>query len=565
MKHTIVTFIIAILPLLSLWAQENDTLQREVTIVKEFTPVVRDVEKINTLPPVSTPTFEHRSVNYCYDASSAEVSTQASKVDIPYTHLTDSENKRCRGYFDFGMGLYLAMYGNIGYHIFDTPKDQLNIATQFNSLNGDIPINSHASSVVGNSSRQTFYDVQAGLNYTHTFDNNISMSLRGAYRYLNFNYYGVAADNRGDINKHPFNTAQNVFGEIQIDNKNAQYYDYENWYITLGYSMYQNERGAYTTLPSQEHHGYIHGAYSYMLNNYWSVGGDLKLDYLQYSGLAHFSGDNYVSQSPRHIFVARLLPKVEYRKNKVYFRLGVKADISVNDKTIFLFAPDIRFNWEFVENYFIHAKVDGGKMFHTWHDVSKYCIYFDPSQQIPSTYSPIDAQIGFRFRFMPELSFSAYGGYEIASGALFQSVHSSSQAIAWQSIDASCLKIGGRIDADILQYVTLSLDATYRLWKQGGVPITYDRPRWETNARVIVHPHKKVDVEVGYNMQLDRDFGIYGKLGDIHNLQASINYRPIHWLAIFAKGDNLLNKAYDYYYGLPAPRIQAMLGVGLKF
>lgn len=571
MKQTVLLFIIALLPLSSLFAQESDTLQREVTIVKEFTPILREAEKINTLPSVAAPSFDRQAVSYTRNVTSTEIPTEASHVEIPYKPIYNTGSHKHRGYFDFGMGAYLTMFANAGYHILDTPHDKLNIAAQFNSLNWDIPVNSQSRfnhPYYEDVTHQTFYDARAGLQYAHTFKDNITLSLLGAYRYLDFNYYGVT--NNYYFKDHPFNSVNNFFVELYVGNKEAQHYDYEHWDVTAGYSLYSNRRGAYVTTPSSEHHGYLKGAYSYMLDKCWSVGGEVDFDFLHYGLLKDLSGvapNIYVPGYNLNVFMARLLPHVEYRKDRFFFRGGVKADISVNDGTIFRFAPDVHMNWEFVENYFLYADIDGGKELHTWNEVSKECIYFDPSFRVPSTYSPVDAKVGFRFRFIPELSFSAFAGYEVAAGALFQSLGVSPQGISWESIDASCFKVGAHIDADIMQYVTVSLDATYREWrgKKSGLVISYDQPRWEGNARVVVHPHKQVDIELGYNMKLDRDFGIYGKLNDMHNLQAKVAYHPLQWLTVFAQGANLLNCKYDYYFGLPAPRIQGMAGVELRF
>ena len=46
---------ILIIPFM-LSAQQADSLRREVTIEKDFTPIVRDASKINTLPEVEAPT-----------------------------------------------------------------------------------------------------------------------------------------------------------------------------------------------------------------------------------------------------------------------------------------------------------------------------------------------------------------------------------------------------------------------------------------------------------------------------------------------------------------------------
>ena len=178
MKKIITLIIVSLLSISLSYAQESDTLQREVTITKEFTPTVRDAEKINTLPSIATPTFNTRSVNYCYDATSTAVPTTATNVNIPYLPKYETGAKRHRGYLDLGLGTYLSMFANAGYHILDTPHDQLNIKAQFSSLNWDIPVNSHSSMVSDDDvTHQTFYDARAGLRYTHTFDNDISVSL----------------------------------------------------------------------------------------------------------------------------------------------------------------------------------------------------------------------------------------------------------------------------------------------------------------------------------------------------------------------------------------------------
>ena len=66
-------------------------------------------------------------------------------------------------------------------------------------------------------------------------------------------------------------------------------------------------------------------------------------------------------------------------------------------------------------------------------------------------------------------------------------------------------------------------------------------------------------------MQLERDFGSYGKLADIHNLQLFAQYRVLDWMSISLHGNNLLNHKYDYYFGLPAPGIQVMGGIAVNF
>ena len=571
MKRYIALLSIVIAHVAAVCAQHSDTLQREVTIVREFTPTIRNAEKINTMPPVSTPAFERQAVNYSYNAISAEIESAAPEVSHPYGKVMQPIEKTQLGYFNFDMGMYLAMAANAGVRIVDTLKDQLAVGVQFTSLDGDVPVGSMMHQGVTTERHQTFYDVRTGLNYAHIFDNNIRMSLTGAYRFIDFNYYGVSDNPLGE---YPHQQVHNFKVALTVDNQEARKYDYEQWRATAGYEQYGNSNGAYMPMAGCEHHAFLNGSYDYALNKDWRVGGSVEADYLQYNGIIanHVNVNSLLADNipfepyTQHIFMARLAPRAEWHNHRAHFRIGAKADISVGDKTVFRFAPDIRFDWEFIDNYIFFLHLDGGKQLHTWSDRSKYCLYFDPSKRIPSSYSPIDALGGLRMRIIPEVSVTLYGGYEVADEALFQEVGMSPYAITWRSLDATCIKAGVMIDAHITEYVTLQADAAYREWQHQEMSISYDRPRWEVNATITAHPIKTVDVEVEYNMQLDRDFGPeYGKLNDLHNLQAAVKYRPLEWLSVTLHGNNLLNRRHDYYYGLPATGIQIMGGVGVKF
>ena len=558
--------ILATLFAVAMHAYANDTLQREVTIVRNFTPVVRDAEKINTLPPFIVPTFEHEPSNYAFDAFSADVAAQPSRVELPYIAANNEGLAQYNGYANFDMGMYMAMAANAGYRVLDTKSDKLGIAAQFTSLDGDVPVNSHAMLYPTDHTRQTFYDVRARLQYAHIFSNNITLALNASYRFAHFNYYGVMGDGA-----HPVQQFNNYMAELRVDNSEAQQYDYEKWHVTAGYRLYDNATALYADNASREHHAYLDLSYARMLDDYWSVGGDLVGNYLQYDGVLAspladvVNGVAQPAQHTLHIFMMSLMPHATWNKGRVSFRLGAKLDLSGGDGNVFYLAPDVRFNWEFIKNYFLFAHVGGGKNLNTWSDVSQYCLYFDPSQQIASGYSPVDAQLGFRMRVIPELFITLYGGYEVADRALFQHVDGLTQTVTWDALDATCIKAGIGVDAHITEYVSLSAQAAYRQWNHNGKIITYNRPRWEADATVTVHPIKQLDVKVDYNMQLERDFGVYGRLNDIHNLSLAATYRIFNWLSVSAHGHNLLNRRHDYYFGLPAPGIQVMGGIAVKF
>lgn len=574
MKQLYTSAILLIVSILTVTAQTTDTLRREVTIVKDFTPQLRKANKINTLPPINTPSFTPRPVNYSFLVNTAEVATTPGNINIPCTLLHTASTKINKGYVQLAAGSYRTACANAGYRIIDNEKNSFNIALQYNTIDGKMHINSAYIPITDETTtRQTLGDTRLGLHYGHRFDNNISLGINAAYRYINFNYYGTAGDVPIYQNSNPFQTVNNFLLQWRVDSDSQNSESPLKWNLNGGYTFYGNSTGAYISEAGNENHAYLNGGFINGFNDKWSAGVDVELDFLHYNKLlpSDVTAQNIATTtiptavSSESLFMARFRPHISCDGDKVSFKAGVKVDISANDGPVFSVAPDVKFDWEFVRNHFFFIDMDGGKQLHTWDEMSQYCLYFDPSHRLPSTYSPLDAMTGFKLNFHPDISVQLYGGYEIAEDALFQQPAQAAQAIAWQVIKANCIKAGGHLDVSVGSLLDIEADIAYRQWKKADKVITYNRPKWVADLRATLHAGKKLDFEVRYNMQLDRDFDFLGSLADIHNLQAAISYRPINALSIFVNGNNLLNRKYDYYYGLPAPQIQVMAGIGVKF
>ena len=56
-----------------------------------------------------------------------------------------------------------------------------------------------------------------------------------------------------------------------------------------------------------------------------------------------------------------------------------------------------------------------------------------------------------------------------------------------------------------------------------------------------------------------------GKLSDIHDLGVGAVYQINDAVHLRVRFDNILNRKYDIYYGMPAQGVQFMAGVGVNF
>jgi iron complex outermembrane receptor protein len=91
-------------------------------------------------------------------------------------------------------------------------------------------------------------------------------------------------------------------------------------------------------------------------------------------------------------------------------------------------------------------------------------------------------------------------------------------------------------------------------------------------------PEGKLYIGANYHSQkwtvaagLQNVSGLYIATGDNPQkenftlLNASVSYKVLPWMAIFAKGDNLLAERYQTYAGFPMPKATFMGGVNIVF
>ena len=132
--------IISVFPFFLSAQVRSDSLRREVTIEKDFTPIVRDASKINTLPEVEAPTVTKQSIRYSDWTVPAPLEPCAVLL-APGGFGEKTEENQSRGYVDFGIGNYLNMVGNAGYRILQNDKDKLGVWLQHRSTCGTVDYN----------------------------------------------------------------------------------------------------------------------------------------------------------------------------------------------------------------------------------------------------------------------------------------------------------------------------------------------------------------------------------------------------------------------------------------
>ena len=549
--------IILAFPLIMSAQERSDSLRREVTIEKDFTPIVRDASKINTLPEVEAPTVTRRSIRY--SDWSVPAPLEARPVLLPPGGFGEKPRENLsRGYVDFGLGNYWNMAGNAGYRILQNEKNQLGVWVQHRSTCGTVDYN-QALPQYPESKKMRRLDERVGVDYLHSFG-KLDLEVNGGYRYDSFNYYGLRSPDLQGL-ASPNQEINRFFLKSRVVSTSpAEELHYE---VSVGYSRYGYRRG-YMQNDKGAAENWVEADFllSAPIDTHSDISLDGSFDYIGYNRLQSESGYGMLSLNPRY----------GWHNDRLSLSAGLKVDISFNDGTIFRFSPDVRFDWTIIPDLQFYTRLAGGKSLNTWHELSGYTLYFNPSEVAVNTYVPLDAELGFRVNALRGFSIGVSGGYEIGKDLLFLLPEITSNGeLTGVSHFAGADVCGWKADADISYRYGSILDVSarvgYRRWTQDadGSVMSYNRPQWCGGADVRYKPIRSLILDAGYRFAAGRDYGPLGSLADMHLVHLKASYAFTSWLSVYGLTDNLLNCKYDVFYGMPAQGINFMFGVDLKF
>lgn len=551
----------------------KNTLQRAVTIEKEFTPIVQDASKINVIPEM-------------------EVSASA-RPDIRYTEWKNARNEtptldllpagdggveapdRQRGYAQIEMGNYLNINANAGIRIVDRQRDQLLFWYSHNSTNGTL-----AYLTDNNKTHQRRNDNKLNLAYTHTFD-RVSWNTTAYYRYNGFNYYGMPLYN---IDKNRLaglstTTDQQTVQHYGFDTRIASKPNKEfNYTAEISYRGYNSDLGLfYGQRGVLENHLSTRLDGSAPLGDTYLIGVAVGMDNLIYN---RCDRENYT--------VLRANPYFGIEKEALKFRAGAVVDLSIHDNTIFRIAPDVQLEWEFEKLWFLYTSLTGGKSLNTWEKMSAITAYVDPSRKMSNTYTPTDFTVGLRTATFKQLHFTLYGGIKYSIDALFdyrwQYIEATGTGgrltrpvVSFYATDAYAWKAGFEIQYNPRDFFKAHLAWEHNEWHQQGskARIRSSQPRNEWKAGVTVVPIRPLDISadlyfadgLGYRNLTEGmvDYPSSGNLPNIVTLNLGAIYRLNKHIHFSAQLNNLLSKRTDLFYGMPAQRFHFLVGAGVVF
>ena len=595
-------------------AQTDSTLVREMTIEKEYTPIVRDAEKISRMPAVETPVANKTRIEYAAPTLTSQAGRELGTLGVGSVNTAYPFSNQ-RGYLMLEGGNLLTFKGDLGVRVLDTKSAELSFDFHHYSTNGRIDI---ANS--DESTRRRINDNSLAFNYTHRWD-NLELKTKIGYDYSYFNYYGVGLldgqtsygpevgetrTGRDESTAVVPGTGKQTLSRLNLRfDLGTRSQNEWDWKFGFGYTGFNQK---YFDLA--EHDVALTMGLGRKLEGDWRFDTDLDINALIYGG--DYSGSIVALDTVgfKKAGRARIAPYFSYHNGStLHARLGLNVDMAFGLAPHFGLAPNFDFRWKAAEHFALYGSLTGGIEQRSLSALTKEYRYYAPSRQYRNSYTLADLRFGFQTNpaagLMIDLSVGA--GYTknrlflmsvietaeaTASDAARSTLHCRNSLAAYTA-DALSADVQLKFKYKWSNIFDFGFDMLYRHYNVDndasnaeGDGIASYLPGWELKPNITLRPLKPLSIELAYAIKGNRKALVQApadyltstgsdlldptvtRIVDLDHLQqldAKVTYRLCDMLAINGSLNNLLFRKQSVWYGMPEPGFTFLVGGTLKF
>ena len=535
---------LGMMTLTAAYAQQNNTeLERTVVVENQYNPTVMDASKINVLPKVEEPSVPKSNIDYVTSLRPVTAWNYQTMSLMPREQMADMIY---RGWLRAGYGTYGNVDVKAGYEGNVSPKDRLGVAASLDGWNGQL------AGLNEEDWTSRLYDTRLGVDYRHSF-RKMDLAVGGYYRSQVFNYlYPFLAD--APAGKQHQTMANAHVGLASTDSNMPVSFTGE-----IGMNYFKQKYPAGVEAGSESD---------------FYVKGDVLAPFMgQYFGLAFdLNACSYAMGEMKNSTSLEMNPYYRFEYGDWRIRVGAHLDWWSGAESRMNFSPDLNAELTFLDSYVLYAKAGGGRENKSLMELTDVTPYWMLAQSylIP-TYVSLDAQLGLKASPANGWWFNLAGGYQVRKDDLFFGMANEKGLMAaFAQADSKVAFGSAELKYDYKDLFDCALKATYYHWdlsqpkaqdeqtKQVSLVL---KPELEVNAEVGMKPMAGLRVNVGYEY-VKRCEGLYAP---VSNLYVGADYALLKNLSVFGQVHNLMNKEYVRADAYPAQKMNAMVGLSLRF
>jgi hypothetical protein len=586
-KYIVIISLFTICFNFSLQAQDT-VLNRNVSVEREYRPVIQDAGKINSVPKVLEPTVE--KIPSKYSDFDLPFNADYKIHKLPAAELAPEKQKNEEMFARIGFGTYLNTLVDFAYPIIKKPDMQLDAI--FNYLGTFDAKQMHSTT------RAKIYFNKL----LKTFDLNAGMS--GGHEY--FKYYGNnynSLNNSLDLNQlaHDYtplsyleihsNEVVNVLRSFDINTLASQPTDNTFWRFSSFVGIQSLITAKELRYKAEIHYNMFSSINGITENTIQTLakfsiphnknrsGIDLEIDNMMYNSTTIPASSLWSNYS-----ILILNPYYSFDRESWNVRLGLKSAFSAGHGNLVSPWADISAEWKPLPKVLsIYGGIIGGYDVNSLNKISYENPYLNSDIRVSDTYSPYNLFVGIKAKPLHNLLIDAYidfsqlnnqyffvnKGYLLINPSLstsYSSIYTNHFDVIYSN--ASLFKVGIRATYNLPDFLDIELKGAYNGWNVSTETYAWNKPKYELELNSTI----KIDKGLSLTANAYYEGGRYAKLINLAmpmNDKVDINiggtYLFNKWLTLFAKVNNLINSQYQNFYGYDVQGINFMIGAEIKF
>lgn len=587
-------YILPALLSVTVWANAQ-TVDQNVTVEREYKPVIQDAGKITSVPEIMEPNIEKTPA--VYTDFNFPLSVGQNIHTLSAAELKHQRRKTPNGAFvRIGAGNDLNNMFEFALPVINKANTKLDLNLNHLATFGDKKHSTSNANLMFDQYFKTF-DLYAGVGLGHEF----------------FNFYGNNFDKSGDV--LDFSGIQTpataVYDELNLVRVNrtaksfelAKIADRPETDVLWRFNTFVGVR----SLPETEKLRYqaelqyrafdsknglteniIHTRAGFNNKNGKNrLGLDIELQNMMYkSDIASAVINVWDAYS-----VFSMNPYYSFERETWNVRLGVKSSFSFVHGKPFNPSPDISAEWKAVPKWLaVYAGAGGAYSVNTMDEMFKENRWLYSDLRVKDTYTPINAYVGIKVKPVHNILLDAYVAYRYIDNQYFftnkdYEISASSASLLAKPSEsviytnmynvlysaAAVTTVGARANYNIRNFINVQLKGAYNGWTVYDTEMAWNKPKWEADIAADLRLSRNLNVSANVFYEGERyarlgdnvsDFKIMKPKVDI-NLGASYSY--LNWFTMFAKVNNLINNKYEEYYGYQVQGLNVMVGASFSF
>jgi len=570
---------------LSLHAQDS-VLNRNITVEREYKPVIHDAGKIKSTPKTLEPKVE--KVKPTFSDFNLPLNADYSIHTLPAAQLDREKHAEDNGGFArFGLGNYFNTLAEFAYPLINSEETKLDFS--FNHLS-TLGTKAHSNTHAAVSFDQYFNSVNlyAGMGLGHEYLKYYGNNFDSINSAVNFSTLaktnGSAAYSELNAGKPNGTVAGTTLNELAADYNSNTFWRFNAFAGVRSLPAATELR--YKAEMQFKSFSAINGLSEKQVHT--QVGFDKQNDdnrfgvNLDMHNLSYASNNSSIINTINGYSVLALNPFYSIEQTDLDIHLGVKSSFSFAPGHPFRPSPDLYAEWRAVPNQFaLYGGIGGDFSINTMDKIFAENRYTFNNMRVDDTYTPYELYLGFKFKPVYNLLIDGFVDYkQFDNQYFFVNKEYSCDTLTGNNSNlfsnrfnviyskASQAKIGIRANYNLCSTINVQFKGAYNGWTVKSEEHAWNKPDWEADLSSDI----KISNELTVSGNLFYEGKRWAKIGttavpmnskiDI-NLGAAYSYS--NSFTAFGKINNLINRKYQDFYGYDVQGFNVMAGVAFSF